>query len=294
LPTSMNRFTLVVLFTTICTLFLIANAANRTVLIGPGFWNVRSSFILDGIDIGTHMSLIQLQSGKFVIVDTVEVDDELKSEIDKLTNNGTLMVAVIATHPFHTTYFPAFYQLYPKVPYYGTPRHLRIEPQLPWAGSLYDCDNRQRWLPEIHMRIARGSEFENPQPESSNHFSGIHVFHPASKTIHVDDTVIIDEPFDGDMLFHPSITGVGLYHIPESPTAFRDWVQKYINEWDFDNICAAHNGNKLGGAKVQLQTLLGNSQILFEALIAEYTLSPSPSDEVLFQTMQKHEALCVE
>jgi hypothetical protein len=261
---------------------------------GPGFWNVRSSFILDGIDIGTQMSLIQLQNGNFLIIDTVELDTALLNDINMLTVNGSLIEAVIATHPFHTTYFPAFYQMFPKPPYYGTPRHLRIEPQIPWAGSMWDCANRQRWLPEVHMRIPRGSEFVNPQPESDNHFSGIHVFHPRSRVIHVDDTVMVDEPFNGDMLFHPSMVGPGLYHIPEAPSAFRDWVQNYINQWDFDIICAAHNGVKMGGAKQQLQNVLGDYAVVFYGLILDYTISPNATDEAAFQAMQQHEAQCEE
>jgi len=268
--------------------------SNRTIPIGPGFWNVRSSFIIDGIDIGTHMSLIQLQNGNFLIVDTVLLDSDLLNDINLMTKNGTLIEAVIATHPFHTTYFPAFYQQFPKPPYYGTPRHLRIEPQVPWAGSMYDCINRQRWLPEVHMRIPRGAEFVNPQPESTNHFSGIHVFHPPSKAIHVDDTVDYNEPLAGDMVFHPSILDGAIYHIPEAPSAFRDWVQKYINEWDFDNICAAHNGIKQGGAKAQLQSTLNDYAVVFEALILAYTIAPNATDEATFQAMQQHEAMCSE
>jgi len=276
-------------------LFSVAfSQSNRTIPIGPGFWNVRASFIIDGIDIGTQMSLIQLQNGNFLIVDTVLLDADLLNDINIMTKNGSLIEAVIATHPFHTTYFPAFYEQFPKPPYYGTPRHLRIEPQIPWAGSLYDCANRQRWLPEVHMRIPRGAEFVNPQPESTNHFSGIHLFHVPSKAIHVDDTVMIDEPLTGDMLFHPTLVDGGLYHIPESPTAFSDWVQAYINEWDFDTICAAHNGIKYTGAKTQLQNVLNDYAVVFEALILDYTLTPNATDEATFQAMQAHEAQCLE
>jgi len=287
-----NRLFILSLLVLSCS--LLAYGANRTVLIGPGFWNVRSTFLIDDVDIGTQMSFIQLMSGKFLVLDTVEVDAELKHEIDILTKNGTLMEAVIATHPFHTTYFPAFYQLYPTVPFYGTPRHLRIEPQIPWAGSMWDCDTRQQWLPEVHFRIPRGSEFVAPQPESSNHFSGIHVFHPVSRTIHVDDTVMYNYPLPGDMLFHPSLFTVGLYHIPESPPAFHDWVQTYIKEWDFDNICAAHNGVKIGLAKLELQVLLDASALIFDGLVLEYTITPNATDAVLFNIMQAHEAKCVE
>jgi len=212
-------------------------------MIISGFWNIRSPFYIGSDNIGTHMSLIQLTNGKFLIIDTVDVDAELKGEIDNLTMNGTLMAAVFATHPYHTTYFPAFYKLYPKVPFYGTPRHLKIQPTIPWVGSTYDCDIRQKWLPEVEFRIPRGSDFV----EDDSHFSGIHAFHPHSKTIHVDDTICIT-PQD-KLVFHPTLLSGGLYHIPESPPAFSDWVKKYISEWDFDNIVAAHNGVKVGGAK---------------------------------------------
>jgi len=274
---------LVFLFT-LATIFFLVDAGNRTVLIGPGFWNIRAPFE----NVGTQMSLVQLQSGKFVIVDTVDVDAELKGEIDDLTKNGTLMVAVVATHPFHTTYFPAFYALYPKVPYYGTPRHLKIQPQIPWAGSTYECNIRQMWLPEIHMRIPRGANFIT----DGSHFSGIHLFHTASKTFHIDDTLIIHP--NNDLTFESTLKGSGLFHVGEAPYAFRDWVQKYIDEWDFINIVAAHNGVKLGVAKVAVKTLLNNTLAELDTLTAEYTKMPSAGDAALFQAMQLHENACVE
>jgi len=215
---------LLIVFSTLVSLLVFCDA-NQTIPIGPGFWNVRSTFFIGGADVGTHMSLIQLKSGKFVIVDTVDLNAELQTEINDLTHNGDLMEAIIATHPFHTTYFPAFYKVYPKVPFYGTPRHLKIQPEIAWAGSMYDCSNRQRWLPEIHMRIANGSEFENPS--GSNHFSGIHVFHPMSRAIHVDDTIMINNK-TGDMHFASSISGVGLFHIPEAPNAFGNFVKNIL------------------------------------------------------------------
>jgi hypothetical protein len=273
---------------------VVSAQSNRTILIGPGFWNVRSSFIIDGIDIGTHMSLIQLNSGNFLVVDTVALDPTLLNDINMLTKNGSLIEAVIATHPFHTTYFPTFYAQFPKPPYYGTPRHLRIEPQIPWAGSVWDCAIRQKWLPEVHMRIPRGSEYVAPEPESSNHFSGMHVFHTASKTIHVDDTIMVDEPLNGDMLFHPSMVTVGLYHIPESPIAFRDWITNITKQWDFDNICAAHNGVKRGDAKKQLETVISDYGIVFDGLVLEYTVTPNATQEAMYKAFLAHEAQCEE
>ena len=65
-------------------------------------------------DIGTQMSLIRLDKGTFLVIDTVSLDLDLQREIDALTDGGRLIEAVIATHPYHTTFFPAFHKIYPK------------------------------------------------------------------------------------------------------------------------------------------------------------------------------------
>lgn len=126
--------------------------------VAKNFWNIRVSFkVLIGlIDVGSHMSLIRLNNGNFLVIDTVTLNDQLKSSIDQLTDNGKKIEAVIAVHPFHTLAFPAFYQAYPNAQYYGTPRHLRRLTQIPWAGSLDDCQIRKKWEPEVEMRIPAG------------------------------------------------------------------------------------------------------------------------------------------
>ena len=131
---------------------------NELYEIGPGFWNVRGHFKMFAkmIDIGTQMSIIQLNHGNFVVFDTVELDGHLKEQIDRLTNDGDLIEGVVGIHPFHTRFFLSFYKAYPQAAYYGTPRHLRILPEIPWLGSLDDCNIRQKWEPDIEMRISAG------------------------------------------------------------------------------------------------------------------------------------------
>jgi len=255
--------------------------------VGPNFWNVRHSFkVMRGlINLGTHMSIIKLNNGRFLIIDTIPLTPEVKTGIDLLTENGTNIEAVIATHPFHTLAFPAFYMEYPNVPYFGTPRHLRIQPQIPWQGSLVDCNVRNKWLPEIEMRIPAGSEFVAPVPEKSNHFSSVFVFHPESRTIHVDDTIfnVVDPNIllriagfkNHTTIFHPTLKSVGLHHQPDAPYEFRNWVAGIIKDWDFDNICAAHMGNKIGGAKQALQETLDHTGPLFDKLHEKYQKNPS-------------------
>jgi len=48
--------------------------------VGPGIWNARASFdVLEVIDIGTHMTVVQLQNGKFLVIDTVQLQPLLKN-----------------------------------------------------------------------------------------------------------------------------------------------------------------------------------------------------------------------
>src|SRR3989338_2179501 len=105
--------------------------------VGKGFFNLRSPFKLFGlVNIQTHMSFLKLSNGKYLLVDTVPLTEDAKSEIDILTDNGKNIEAVIATHPFHTMSFEQFYKAYPNVPYYGTPRHLRNIKSVPWTGDI--------------------------------------------------------------------------------------------------------------------------------------------------------------
>jgi hypothetical protein len=131
---------------------------NELYEVANKFWNIRVNFKMFAglVDLGSQMSLIQLNNGKFLVIDTVSLTEQTRAAIDRLTENGAKIEAVIGVHPFHTLAFPAFYEAYPKAPYYGTPRHLRRLTQIPWFGSLEDSVVRQKWEPEVEMRIPAG------------------------------------------------------------------------------------------------------------------------------------------
>ena len=138
--------------------YAIGQKKNKLYEIGPGFWNVRGHFRIFArmIDIGTQMSIAQLANGNFLVIDTVELDGHLRMQIDQLTANGELIEGVIGTHPAHIQSFQAFYEAYPQAAYYGTPRHLHVLSQIPWLGSVDDCNVRRKWEPDIEMRIPAG------------------------------------------------------------------------------------------------------------------------------------------
>ena len=131
---------------------------NELFQVAPNFWNIRVNFKMFAglVDLGSHMSLIRLSNGKFLVIDTVTLTDRSRAEINRLTENGTKIEAVLGVHPFHTLAFPAFYEAYPNAQYYGTPRHVRQLTQIPWAGSLDTCNIRNKWAPEVEMRIPAG------------------------------------------------------------------------------------------------------------------------------------------
>jgi hypothetical protein len=153
----------------IALLFCVESA--RINQVGPNFYHATDSLYINGLDIGVQQNFVRLNSGRFLILDTIALNGTLLNEINVLTKNGTLIEAVIGTHPFHTLFFPAFYKQFPNTKYYGTPRHLRVVPSVKWTGTIWDCDNRILW-PEVSMRLPRGIEF-NHYYLTHNHYHSL-------------------------------------------------------------------------------------------------------------------------
>lgn len=133
-------------------------------------------------------------------------------------------------------------------------------------------DNMKLWESSgVQMRLPEGCKFID-----ETHFSGLFVHHAPSKTIHVDDTVNYFNEMGTIMQwiggkprrfsFHPklkqSIT------TPDGPIQFKNWFEKMLNDWDFDNICLAHHGHVIGGAKDGLRALI-EKQTQFLQQLAE-------------------------
>jgi len=278
---------------------------HRIVEIGPGFYNIRASFRhYNGlVDIGTHMSIIKLYTGSFLVLDLVPLDRGLKEELDILTDNGNRIEAVLALHSFHSLAFSAFFKAYPHLQYYGTPRHLRNLKEIPWVGDISNPQILSRWSPDVQLRIPAASEFKAPQPEKYNHFNSVWVYHKASKTIHVDDTInYFDHPDalmklagkkSHTMEFHSSLSGPGLYPTPDAPKLFKKWIQDILEDWDFDNICCAHIGNKLGGAKAALRETLENAEPIFKKLEKENAFkNPLEPEQLLWVPVDSEAQSC--
>ena len=219
-------------------------------MISDNFWNIRGSFKIGRlVDVGTHASLVRLQSGKFVFLDTYTLAPDIKAAVDELTDGGAAIEAIINLHPFHTLYVEALWQQYPDVKLYGTQRHQTHLPALPWQPLTTDD-------PAFHAQYADDFDFSVPAgveliPANEHvHFGSVLALHRASGTVHVDDTfMVVRLPLAMGAWGPPNYLGLHptLWQALEKRTAaaaeFRAWLEQLANDWgDAEHLCAAHTG----------------------------------------------------
>ena len=221
---------------------------SKIIQISDEFWNIRGSFKIAGlIDIGTQASLIKLKSGKFVFLDSYTLSGSVLKQVDQLTNEGKNVVAVLNLHPFHTVHVKWMFEHYPNARHYGTARHLSKFPEFNWQPTrTEDPETQAMFARDFEFSVPRGVDFISD--DEKVHFSSVLVFHRASQTIHVDDTLMyIRLPllmrFFGlpDALsFHPTLAKVLQKHAG-AVNEFREWFQELTESWqDTENLCAAH------------------------------------------------------
>jgi hypothetical protein len=216
--------------------------------VSEDFWNIRGSFKIGGVvEIGTQASLVRRARGTFVLLDSCSLNESVENEVRRLTDGGRNIEAILNLHPFHTVYAQEAHERFPNARLYGTARHLSRFPDLPWEPQRTED-------PALHGMFAEDFEFSVPRGVdfiSSNeniHFSSVLVFHPASKTVHVDDTLMyIRFPSPLRLLgiadslsFHPTLSRA-LERRAGAARDFRDWAEELAERWrDSENLCAAH------------------------------------------------------
>ena len=212
------------------------------------FWNIRGSFKIGGvIDIGTQASLVRRRNGKFVFLDSLSLDASVKRKIDKLTNGGADVEAILNLHPFHTLHVKSMHEQFPNANLYGASRHKEKAPDLDWQDlETNDAELHRMFADDFEFSVPRGVDFLSANEKV--HFSSVLAYHRASKTIHSDDTIMyLRLPLLMRMFgmknavsFHPTLAKA-LEKRGGAARDFRDWAQKLIRSWgDAENICAAH------------------------------------------------------
>ena len=221
--------------------------------LGNGFCNFRGSYKLRGIvELGTHTSLVRRGGGSHVFLDSYALPDATRRWVDERTDGGASVEAILNLHPFHTLHVRAVHESYPKAKLYGTARHVERFADLPWE-ELHTED------PALHELFADDFDFTVPRGVdfiSSNenlHFSSVLAYHRASKSWHVDDTLMyVRMPkllrlLEPDVTrFHPTLSKV-LERRPGAARDFREWARELIERSrDAENLCAAHSGTLRG------------------------------------------------
>ncbi|GAB5544377.1 MAG: hypothetical protein SangKO_041370 [Sandaracinaceae bacterium] len=215
--------------------------------LGAGFTNIRGSFKLLGVDLGTQCSLVRRPSGRYVLLDACGLDEETAGWLDRTTEGGALLDAVLHLHPFHTLSVREMHERYPDAKLYGTLRHHDRARDLPWEPLTTDD-------PELHESFGDALRFSVPRgvvlisDDEKVHFSSVLAIHPASKTLHVDDTLVyVRLPKalrwlkEDSLRFHPTLSRA-LENRPGAAADFRAWARELAQELEgVENICAAHS-----------------------------------------------------
>lgn len=218
---------------------------QKIIKLSDDFWNIRGSFRVGGLlDIGTHISLIRLVSGKFVFLDSYTLSGKTAREVMKLTHDGKDVEAVINLHPFHTIHVEAMQTQFPEAKMYGTERHLSKFPDLKWQVlRSEDEDLHALYADDLEFSVPEGVDFISD--DENVHFSSVLAYHTASQTLHVDDTFMY-APLPGLLKskgftkFHPTLAKA-LEPRAGAAKDFRNWAANLNTEWgEAQNLCTAH------------------------------------------------------
>ncbi|RYH09286.1 hypothetical protein [Tropicimonas sp. IMCC6043] len=215
---------------------------------GDGFWNIRGTFRAFGlVDVGTQASLVRRAGGGFLLLDSWTLTDAQKRAVHALTDGGAAIEAILNLHPFHTLHCEAMHRDFPAAKLYGTRRHLEKLPHLPWQdGVTEDPETQALFAEDLDFFVPRGTVFI---PENDRlHFASVQALHRASRTLHVDDTLMFIRPpallrafgMRPRVAFHPTLRHV-LEPRAGAAEEFRAWAMELAEaNAETKTLCAAH------------------------------------------------------
>lgn len=221
---------------------------DKILKIADDFWNIRGEFRVFGLlNIGTQASLVKRSNGKFVLLDAYTLQGDIKQQVDLLSNNGVDIEAIINLHPFHTMHVAKVHADYPHAKLFGTQRHIDKFPSLPWQAQLTNSNEFATLFSEdFEFSVPRGVDFISDN--ELVHFSSVLAYHRASKTIHVDDTLmflklpgLLGALKSAEVAFHMTLSK-SLQRREGAADDFRLWVAQMAEKWsDAEVLCAAHS-----------------------------------------------------
>lgn len=220
--------------------------AHTLIDLGQGFWNIRGKLRMGGlIDVGTHCSLIQLDHDRFIFLDSYELSGDVRDQVMALTQQGQAVEAILNLHPFHTLHCEAMVRDFPQAKLYGSVRHQQKLPHLPWSPDRVESELVAARYPALEFSLTQGIEYISSKP--GVHAGSLLAYHPASKSLHVDDTFAA--PPQGGLLekllpeiFISPATRKALTSEVNAAEMYCHWVTQLADQWQAtEHFCAAHS-----------------------------------------------------
>ncbi|MEN7538475.1 hypothetical protein [Aurantiacibacter flavus] len=200
------------------------------------------------IDVGTHLSLVRRPNGRFLVLDSYDLEQEQRDQLMRLTDDGKAVDAIVNVHPFHTVFCRATHELLPHARLIGTRRHLSELPELPWDKNVIeDTATQADFADTLEFSLPGGVDLVTDDPDV--HAGSVLARHRESRIVHVDDTInVLAAPgFLGRLLpqsslkFHPKLPEA-LEKRPGATDAFAGWARDIAERWsDTRIVCAAHS-----------------------------------------------------
>ena len=192
------------------------------------FWNLRGVYRVGGVlDIGTHMSIVRRPDGRYVVIDGCALDEPQRRALMALTGDGALVDGVVHVHPFHTLHVEATHRLFPAATLYGTARHRRKAPSLPWAGTPVEEWSGDHPLADVFdLSVPDGVDFVCPD-DTLNVMAGPGILRRVLP--------------QSSLRMHPMLSK-GLTPKAGAADAYAAWAQELATQWaDTRIVCAAHS-----------------------------------------------------
>lgn len=213
-----------------------------------GFWNIRGDLRMAGVlNVGTHCSLVRLANGAFVFLDSCAFDNPIARQVMALTDNGRAVQAILNLHPFHTLSCRWMHDRFPDALLFGSERHRRKWPDLPWQPDPVESAAVALRFPDLSFALPDGIDYICRNERV--HAGSLLAYHPSSGSLHVDDTLNV-LPIPGllrrllrmpRLTFHPML-GQALQDRPGAARDFRDWARRTARTWHaVRTVCAAHS-----------------------------------------------------
>ncbi len=207
---------------------------NKLTLLAPNLWIFDQPHKFLGIEVGTRMTIVRLETGDLFLHSPIQLTSETRKELGVL---GTVRY-VVAPNRFHHLFIKNYFTAYPKAEFFATRSLQKKRPDLSFNGVLTD-EQTYGWQVELKHLVFGGMPILNE----------VVFFHIPSHTLILTDLIC---NFRADLPLSTKIFAWldGVYQsfgVPrlERYLLIRDREQakgsiNKILSWDFDRVIMAH------------------------------------------------------